>query len=1066
MDVEEDENSEKDDQNNNISNNEIKDSWMSKRLKDKLLGRIWRRKEEQGLGGASQLDSTEEPTPRGDAAISPIYMQYNGDEKEETGHVEKKELPSWLREKQKEMERLRQMEREGRAKQQQESAPLSSLQDATTSQDDGTSSSSAGSRAAQPSDLDQPRSTKPLSTTAKFNDLMKGMPTLQDMFGDGPGFDNSGSSNSNNDNSPAVSSWQPEPPTQDEVKFDSSDFAHDASEEERFEENAPPPSTLGVEARTKEGLQRRLQALLEQAGSVVPPGQLGKLTSSPSSSSESGESICSGNDDAPEALDGYRNLQKSSITDQRYRSFRRGDNNSSSSQTGGSRNDDETKRQQFESYLKKEQELRGKVGLTGSLEERQEKKYREMQIQNRQQQQQQKAQQQSTEARASVGNNEPTAFEAEKGKRLSNANAADRTAVTLDVYGSDSSLQDWKPKKLSIEEARYRSFAPRNENGNGNGSDGGMSAYESFLKKEKEMREKLGMEQGGKSSVPQVEPKNRGAIPADTASKVDTKTPPKVQPPSDTWIELNEDLENQNANGGGGDDGDSRLYEASFRPTQASVADQKYRALAKKGEYSESKKAAYEAFLKQEREMRQKLGSDVSSSRSFDESNYFVGQANNSGKSEAAKARPDTSFFTDEETLGSFTEDIFDGETSIASGNSPETSKWRAVEEIFEAEHEEKDEYEFEGDIENELKNYEPSGPYDLAAQLFKKDDTQERESFNGGTFSSFEMRRKDLMELTELSVEDINLLFEFESPYLQRLVSKNSPDAVFGAIFRLEGTLVDTAVLQFESWTKTAKKFGFRKPTEGEVKKAVLMRPEEAVRDEFFWTDDVIQSREVAKYHVETLQELFDRTMEDICVSKVMVPVGSLLAEAKYDVRYGSEEANYTAAKEAFPVAEGAVEWLKNLKDVQMPCAVISHLDSAKLETVLNVTGLSDFFPPDARVSADVGYEWERQEYLGACLRLGRRPEKCVVFDSTPSSSRSAHEVDLKAVALMGLYPMYELNTADLAVSSFQELTTLNVRRLFGDKNFDPETQLELEAPQTQVNRKKLRVWSEGDRD
>ena len=280
---------------------------------------------------------------------------------------------------------------------------------------------------------------------------------------------------------------------------------------------------------------------------------------------------------------------------------------------------------------------------------------------------------------------------------------------------------------------------------------------------------------------------------------------------------------------------------------------------------------------------------------------------------------------------------------------------------------------------------------------------------------------------------------------------------------------MVDTTELQLEAWEETAEEHGFRKPDREEVQRAMLMKPELAVRDEFYWTLDIFESREVALTHHDKLQECFDDLMNQINATKLVTPRDESKSyfrdgTNKESCYYLTDHINATAVSHLFPVVEGARNWLENLREVEMPCAVISHLDTTKLDTLLNITGLSDFFAPDQRVSCCAGYDREGQEYLGAALRIKRRPDHCVVFDATPSSSIAAHEVEIKAVSLMGMYAMYELNTADLTIDSFDYLTTVNVRRLFSDKSFEPEVELELERPLAKP--KRVRTWVEGDRN
>jgi hypothetical protein len=104
----------------------------------------------------------------------------------------------------------------------------------------------------------------------------------------------------------------------------------------------------------------------------------------------------------------------------------------------------------------------------------------------------------------------------------------------------------------------------------------------------------------------------------------------------------------------------------------------------------------------------------------------------------------------------------------------------------------------------------------------------------------------------------------------------------------------------------------------------------------------------------------------------------------------------------------------------------------------------------------------------LGAALRVERRPDHCVVFDSSPESSVAAHDVDMKSVSLIGVYPMYELLSADSTARYLDDLTAMNVRRLFGERVYDQPMVDSLEdRPKLKKQTKILtRFWEEGDRE
>jgi beta-phosphoglucomutase-like phosphatase (HAD superfamily) len=56
---------------------------------------------------------------------------------------------------------------------------------------------------------------------------------------------------------------------------------------------------------------------------------------------------------------------------------------------------------------------------------------------------------------------------------------------------------------------------------------------------------------------------------------------------------------------------------------------------------------------------------------------------------------------------------------------------------------------------------------------------------------------------------------------------------------------------------------------------------------------------------------------------------------------------------------------------------------------------GLQDFFR--AKVTAEDGMETISQRFLSASLKLGRAPNQCVVFESSPSGVTAAHNCTMK---------------------------------------------------------------------
>lgn len=298
---------------------------------------------------------------------------------------------------------------------------------------------------------------------------------------------------------------------------------------------------------------------------------------------------------------------------------------------------------------------------------------------------------------------------------------------------------------------------------------------------------------------------------------------------------------------------------------------------------------------------------------------------------------------------------------------------------------------------------------------------------------SGLEARRADARENTEITVEEVNALAAHDP--LSRLAARLRPDSSFGAIFRLEGTLVETTEAQLRAWTKVSSEMGLTPPSRDEVRRAQTRRPDDAVGDVFYWSSDPGDGAAIAARHATALREvLADRDADD------------------HD--------------DLIVVVEGAMDFLRSVRAADLPAAVTSRLDRAQLDAVLRETELAEHFAEDVRVSADDGYRRETQEMLGAALRVGRRPDHCFVVDATPSSSVAAHDVGMRSLAMVGPYDRYDLTNADLTIRRFDELSVINARRLFGDADDDydePLSETEDRRPRTEP--RTHRGWAMGDR-
>jgi beta-phosphoglucomutase-like phosphatase (HAD superfamily) len=271
---------------------------------------------------------------------------------------------------------------------------------------------------------------------------------------------------------------------------------------------------------------------------------------------------------------------------------------------------------------------------------------------------------------------------------------------------------------------------------------------------------------------------------------------------------------------------------------------------------------------------------------------------------------------------------------------------------------------------------------------------------------------------LEALKNESLHLVSEYRDESFRTRENKDIPQVALSPLVK-DPTTDDIFQAAFDAWTETAKKNGFSFPSTEEVEFAFSVGPKEAILLGFQWTDDVAIADELVKVYRE---ELNTRRTQWQATPSIISPLASSDSNGEPKFR-----PNPTASK-----------WIKSLVDVEMQCGIISYLDRYQVDVLLEQAGLSELIPPDRRVSASNGYTRDTYQMLGAALRLERRPDHCVVFDSTPFASIAAHEVDMQSVSMIGSYPRYELMSADTTSNSLEELTAMNIRRLFAERVYD----------------------------
>jgi beta-phosphoglucomutase-like phosphatase (HAD superfamily) len=250
-----------------------------------------------------------------------------------------------------------------------------------------------------------------------------------------------------------------------------------------------------------------------------------------------------------------------------------------------------------------------------------------------------------------------------------------------------------------------------------------------------------------------------------------------------------------------------------------------------------------------------------------------------------------------------------------------------------------------------------------------------------------------------------------------------------------------------FDAWTHVAWKLNYALPTNEKVMFALSVGPEEAILKSFKWTKDAKEAKQIADQYKEQISIKLKEWERNGVTTKV--PAGSAR-------QWASDK---TPLVKIMP---GVSNWVKNLRDVEMKCGVTSYFDRDQVDVLLKYAGLTELFPQDKRVSSSNGYGRESMQMLGAALRIERRPDHCVVFDTSPYATAAAHEMEMRSVSIVGPYPRYELLSADTAAISFDEFTAMNIRRLFGERVYD-QPMLDTQQNQPETRRKtKTKFWDD----
>ncbi len=217
------------------------------------------------------------------------------------------------------------------------------------------------------------------------------------------------------------------------------------------------------------------------------------------------------------------------------------------------------------------------------------------------------------------------------------------------------------------------------------------------------------------------------------------------------------------------------------------------------------------------------------------------------------------------------------------------------------------------------------------------------------------------------------------------------------GAIWDMDGTLVDTGELHFEAWKEVCRELG-----------------RDFTREDFAAT--------FGRRNPEIIAWLFGEKLDP----RQMEELGS-----------HKEEIYRAAARGGISLLPGVADLLHGLRDAGFRQAIGSSAPRANLELILELTGIAPLFHAVVGMEQTQRGKPDPQVFLVAADLLGVPPERCVVFEDAVAGVEAARAGGMKCVAVrfVGHHTAEKLQAAgaDLVVGSLAEVSPDRVGQLFG---------------------------------
>jgi beta-phosphoglucomutase family hydrolase len=222
----------------------------------------------------------------------------------------------------------------------------------------------------------------------------------------------------------------------------------------------------------------------------------------------------------------------------------------------------------------------------------------------------------------------------------------------------------------------------------------------------------------------------------------------------------------------------------------------------------------------------------------------------------------------------------------------------------------------------------------------------------------------------------------------------------MLGAIFDMDGVLVDNSAFHFQAWQEVLKLYGVQLTRQDYLQELSGKTPEESGRTIFA---DRLSSSEIRE--LNTKKETLYRSL-------------------------------YGGSVTAVP---GLVPFMHDLDSAGIPMALATSATPENVELILSATGTRRFFASIVDATMVRRGKPEPEIFIKAAKDLGRKPEECVVFEDSKFGLAAARASGAKVVALATTLRPDQIMCADRIIRDFTEIGVGDLYHLFeaaGERN------------------------------